>query len=228
MLLTGVVGSTAYGLDTPDSDIDRLGIFAHDTVDTFALNPRNPTIVTTKPDVTYHEAAKALRLLLGCNPAITELLWLNNYETRTPLGAELLSIRHVFLSAGRVRDAYLGYAAQQFRRLIERGTTFGSDIPERRTAKHARHLMRLVEQGYGLYTTGQLTVRLADPGACHDFGQAVAADPERARAFMETAEERFNAAHTVLPDEPRPAIAQGWLNRVRAACYAPQPAAAGT
>lgn len=28
MLLAGIVGSTAYGLAGPDSDVDRLGVFA--------------------------------------------------------------------------------------------------------------------------------------------------------------------------------------------------------
>jgi hypothetical protein len=32
MLLSGVVGSVAYGLDTEDSDVDRLGMFAYPKV----------------------------------------------------------------------------------------------------------------------------------------------------------------------------------------------------
>jgi predicted nucleotidyltransferase len=37
IILSGIVGSTAYGLDTPESDVDRAGIFAVDTEELFGL-----------------------------------------------------------------------------------------------------------------------------------------------------------------------------------------------
>ena len=122
VLLAGIVGSTAYGLAGPQSDVDRLGIFAAPTIALLGLDAPTQSRVTTRPDVTQHEAGKAARLLLTANPTVTELLWLpeNLYETRTPLGAELIDIRSAFLSAQRVRDAYLGYASQQLRRLVNR------------------------------------------------------------------------------------------------------------
>jgi uncharacterized protein len=220
ILLSGVVGSTAYGLAGPDSDIDRLGVFAHDTVRMFSLTPPPDCHVTTKPDCTLHEAAKFVRLALGGNPTASEIMWLTEHETKTPLGGELIAIRGAFTSAKRTRDAYLGYATRQFKKLLARGDgSFDSDIPARRAAKHARHLMRLVEQGYELYTTGNLRIRLEDPQRYLDFGDRVASDPQAAVPFMADAEHRFNRAHTVLPDEPRTGIAQGWLNRVRAEYY---------
>jgi predicted nucleotidyltransferase len=221
ILLAGVVGSTAYGLAGPDSDIDRLGIFVWPTATMFGLTPPRESIVTTKPDVTYHEAAKAAKLILGGNPTAAELLWLETWEVKTPLGDELVGIRGAFLSAKRTRDAYLGYAAQQFRKLLSRdGKSFGPDIPERRTAKHARHLMRLCDQGYELYTTGRLRIRLEDPQRYLDFGEQVAADPQVVVAFMAAAEQRFADAKTVLADEPQVGVVEGWLNRVRRAYYA--------
>lgn len=222
ILLAGVVGSTAYGLAGPDSDIDRLGIFVWPTADLFGLNQPSESIVTTKPDVTYHEAKKACRLILGGNPTAAELLWLESWEIKTPLGDELVGIRSAFLSAKRTRDAYLGYATQQFRKLLSRdGKTFGSDIPQRRTAKHARHLMRLCDQGYELYTTGRLRIRLEDPQRYLDFGEQVAANPQSVIPFMAAAEQRFDAARTVLPDEPQAGVVEGWLKRVRRAYYEP-------
>jgi len=220
ILLAGVVGSTAYGLAGPDSDIDRLGVFTWPTTRYMGLTPPTDSIVTTKPDVTYHEAAKACRLILGGNPTATELLWLETWEIKTPLGDELVGLRSAFLSAKRTRDAYLGYATQQFRKLLSRdGKSFGSDIPERRTAKHARHLMRLCDQGYELYTTGRLRIRLTDPQRYLDFGEQVAADPQSVIPFMAAAEQRFNDAKTVLPDEPQTSVVEGWLHRVRRAYY---------
>lgn len=220
ILLQGVVGSTAYGLDGPDSDMDRLGVFAWDTVRTFSLDPPPTSHVTTRPDCTMHEAAKAAKLILGGNPTASEILWLDQYEIKKPLGDELIGIRSAFLSAKRTRDAYLGYATQQFRKLLSRGDgSFDSDIPARRASKHARHLMRLVDQGYELYTTGRLRIRLDDPQKYLDFGERVAADPQAAVPFMAQAEARFDAARAALPDEPNTAVVQGWLNRVRAEFY---------
>ncbi|WP_243718717.1 nucleotidyltransferase domain-containing protein [Actinomadura sp. KC06] len=152
VLLAGIVGSTAYGLAGPGSDIDRLGVYAAPTTAFHGLHPptgRDATTVTTKPDVTFHEAGKCAALCLGMNPTVTELIWLPDglYETRTALGEQLISIRTAFLSARRVKDAYLGYAVSQFKRLETRGDGSFSADTRKRTAKHARHLARLVHQG---------------------------------------------------------------------------------
>jgi uncharacterized protein len=109
-LLSGIVGSTAYGLAHPGSDVDRLGLFAVDTVELHGLRRHTESVVTKDPDLTLHEAAKWCRLALGGNPTVMELVWLPDelYEVRTPLGDELIGIRSSFLSAKRVRNAYLG------------------------------------------------------------------------------------------------------------------------
>ena len=124
VLLSGIVGSTAYGLNGPDSDIiDRLGTYAAPTVQFHGLHPpvdKAASRVTTNPDVTMHEVGKFVKLCLGGNPTAMELLWLKGYETLTPLGQDLIDIRTSFLSTKKVLDAYLGYATQQFRRLSER------------------------------------------------------------------------------------------------------------
>lgn len=218
VLLQGVVGSTAYGLATPESDVDRLGIFAWPTSRLLGLVVPKSTLDSHDPDICLHEAGKAVRLLLGGNPTVNEILWLEEYEVTTPLGSELIGIRSSFLCAHRVKGAYLGYATEQFRRLLNRGK-FDSDVPERRVAKHARHLMRLVDQGFSLYTTGELTVRLADPQRYRDFGEAVEKDPQAAVPFMATAEEAFKRATTVLPQEPDFWMIEQWLQKVRYELY---------
>lgn len=222
ILLQGVVGSTAYGLAGPDSDVDRLGMFAYDTVRLFRLDPPRDSIVTTKPDLALHEVSKAVRLLLKSNPTALELLFLDDYEVRNPLGAELVGLRDAFPSSGLVKAAYCGYATAQCRKLLNRGDGSFSADTRKRTAKHARHLMRLAQQGLDLYRTGTLRVRVDDPQKYLDFGEQVARDPEAARAFMADTESRFAEARTVLPGEPRTAIVQSWLNRVRHAYYVPQ------
>jgi len=79
IILEGIVGSTAYGLTTPESDIDKLGIYIQPTEDFYGLKlwtEKDFSIVTTNPDRTLHELGKFCRLALKCNPTITELLWI--------------------------------------------------------------------------------------------------------------------------------------------------------
>nr|BFE56049.1 hypothetical protein GCM10020063_005750 [Dactylosporangium thailandense] len=221
-LLQGIVGSTAYGLAGPDSDVDRLGLFAAPTIRLLGLHTPAESRVSRAPDVTRHEAAKYCRLALGGNPTVSELMWLpaELYEVRTELGDELIGIRTAFLSAKRIRDAYLGYATQQFRRLEHRGDgTFSSDTA-RRTAKHARHLLRLCWQGRHLYRTGELLIRLEDPRPFRDFGERVAAgDIDLARRTLAEYEAGFDAIRSPLPDQPDEEVVERWLLRVRRAHY---------
>lgn len=219
ILLRGVVGSTAYGMARAGSDIDRLGVFAHDTALFFGLEPPSKSIMATQPDISYLEAGHVIQLLLRVNPTLTDLLWLEQYEAKTPLGDELIGLRSALLSATRVREAYVGYALQQCRKLLSRSDgTFNPDV-RKRTAKHARHIKRLVDQGIELYATGHLTVRLADPQSYLDFGDQVAADPQAVVPFLAAAQARFDEARTVLPEAPAEGAAAAWLKRVRAEYY---------
>jgi hypothetical protein len=231
VLLSGIVGSTAYGLDHAGSDIDRLGMFAAPTERWLGLTPpAAPTASSltwtseTKPDIVMHDALKVATLCLACNPTVTELLWLPDalYETRTPLGDELIGLRQSLLSAGKARDSYLRYAQRQFARLEARGDGSFSADTRRRTAKHSRHMWRLVQQGGDLNARGKLTVRLdaAQAAACTEFGERVAAgDLDIARAYLADAEEQFGRHPSALPAEPDTAAAEAWLLRVRREFY---------
>ena len=213
VLLSGVVGSTAYGLAHAGSDIDVLGMFAAPTVELHGLVSPKDSIVTTDPDSTFHEAAKAVRLIMGSNPTASELLWLNSYEVRTPLGDELIGMRESLRSAAGVRNAYLGYSTQQLRKIKAHG-------PESRIrqAKHARHLVRLVHMAEELHTTGQLTIRLADPDEVRRLGEEIAERPEAGDRLIARAEEALDRPG-VLPPVPDVAAAEAWLRRVRRAYW---------
>ena len=224
VLLSGIVGSTAYGLATDDSDVDRLGVFAARTERLLGLHPVQQSVVSSKPDATYHEAGKFAALALKVNPTITELMWLPDelYETRTGQGSALIAIRRSFLSRKAVRNAYLGYATQQFRRLENRGDGSFSADTRKRTAKHARHLYRLHAQGIMLWQTGHLTVRLphGDAVLCRAFGEDVAAgDLEAGRRVIAWAEHIFDTSQTPLPERPDESAAEAWLQEVRRAHY---------
>lgn len=222
-LLSGVVGSHAYGLAHSDSDVDTLAVAAAPTEDFHGLHlpvGKAATRVSTNPDVTVHEAAKYVGLCLNANPTVTELLWLPDdcYRERHPLGDELIAIRRTLLGARRVRDAYMGYATAQFNRFRDRGTTFSSDT-RARTAKHARHLLRLIHGGTQLYRTGHLDVQLNNPARYLEFGELIASNHEAgaqlAQLHLDAAAETFNNSPSPLPDTPDSTEAEVWLRRVR-------------
>ncbi len=226
VLLAGIVGSTAYGLATEDSDIDRLGVFAAPTEKLLGLHPVQQSVVSVKPDATYHEAGKFASLALKVNPTITELMWLPDdlYEARTARGTALIEIRSAFLSRTAVRNAYLGYATQQFRRLENRGDGSFSADTRKRTAKHARHLLRLLIQGLELFESGGLTVRLENPGHYRDFGDRVASgDLEAPQREIAAAERAFGTAESPLPERPDEATVEAWLQAVRRVYYETAP-----
>lgn len=219
-LLSGVVGSHAYGLATETSDVDRLSFAAAPTSDFFGLHPpigKTASHVTTEPDVTMHEIGKAVSLLLKCNPTVTELLYLNKWEDVHEFGKILIANRTSFLSAPYVRAAYLGYATQQFHKLNHERQATESIVESRRhKEKNARHLKRLLDQGVRLYTTGQLTVRVDDPEEIFDFGRRAALDPSIAEPYLVKAHETVNTKMSILPEKPNEDFAQAFLEEVRA------------
>ena len=219
ILLKGVVGSTAYGLATPESDVDYMGVYMEPKESFLGLRlvqEKDLTVHNTSDelDTTFHEVGKFFRLALKSNPSIMELLWLPKvlYTDISDFGLEILDSRHWFASAPLVRDAYLGYATQQFR-LLERDGNFGSDM-KKRTEKHARHLYRLLIQGFELYRTGELSVQLDafDVIKVREFGQRVAAgDLDLARKELAYYEEQFKEKQPHVRHEPNEKAANSLL-----------------
>lgn len=222
VILQGVVGSQAYGLATPDSNVDRLGIYAVDTAELFGLKAPVETHVTKDPDSTLHEVRKFCALAIRCNPSVLELLWLGKYEVHTVLGMRLITIRNHVLSAHRVKDAYLGYATQQMRRMQQARAQFDDQRRPEKIAKHARHVARLVFQGYQLYRTSSLPVKLPYPDLIRSLGDwAAQGDLEPLNRYLGSHEDKFNNNSSALPDAPDTTVIDSWLHEVRMA-YLPR------
>lgn len=210
VLLSGIVGSRAYGLSHAGSDVDRLGMFAAPTVAFFSLAPVSESHVFHDPsDATFHEAGKYLRLLLAANPTAGELLWLSEYEVQHPLGTELVSLRSRFLSATSVKGSYLSYAVQQYKKILAEGSV---QAPTERMRKHALHMARLINQGYALYTTGEFTVRVENPDWYREFREASVVTWQ---SWFEREQVRFATAKSCLQGTPDFDAANAWLRKVR-------------
>jgi uncharacterized protein len=210
IVLEGITGSTAYGLATPDSDVDMHGIYQAPTREVLGLIPPQETVVTNNPDRTYHEVGKFIRLAMRCNPTLLELLFLYTYTILTPVGQLLIDHRSAFLSK-IIYKSYGGYAIAQARRLNYRGDSFSSDT-RKRYSKHARHCFRLLQQGRQLLETGTLDVKVQNRGELFAIGELPVSDlVDRFEAeFRE-----FDKIHTTLPEEPDHATLDALLVRIR-------------
>lgn len=224
VLIRGIVGSCAYGLSTPESDVDIMGVYT-EPQETFLglrlVQDKDFTVHTTSDlrDQTFHEVGKFMRLALKSNPSILELLWLPDwaYEHLSVQGEYLLDCRHWFASAELVKNAYLGYATQQFK-LLERRGDFGSDM-KKRTEKHARHLYRLLIQGFGLYRSGELDVELneLDVARVREFGHRVGnlGDLDFATRELADYERQFSEKQPHVRHEPNIKAANSLLIEFR-------------
>ena len=222
LLLLGVTGSTAYGLATEHSDVDRLGIYCVPTERLFGLgfNMSKASVVLTEPDdVQLHEIGKYVGLVLKGNPTVTELLFLTEHEVRDPRIEPLLEMRSKLLGQRTIRAAYTGYAIAQAKRLANRHADgrkgFNSDLAKR-TAKHGRHCFRLMLQAEQLLTEGTITVDVSDH---RDELFAIGELAERdVAAFLERFEQRaaeLDALPSSLPEEPDVAAAEAFLIEFR-------------
>lgn len=196
--LQAVVGSTAYGLNHADSDIDQLGVFVEPTETILSLRQPNETHVSNNPDLTMHEVGKFVRLAVKCNPTVLELLFLDEYVTTSEDGQALIDAREHFLGEVLIRNAYIGYATSQIKRLEKRGD-FGSDL-KKRYAKHARHCFRLLLQAEQLLTTGKMQVKVSPEQRDYLFSLGEMPIEDLSKEF-DKATDSLDAVVSVVPEQ---------------------------
>ncbi len=151
-----VVGSRAYGLDEPGSDIDRRGMYLPPADLYWSLSGVPEQLEQPETEECYWEMKKFLVLALKANPNVLECLYTPLVEMITPLAQELLAIREIFLSR-LVYQTYNGYVLSQFTKMERDLRTKGA-----LKWKHAMHLIRLLLSGITVLQRGFVPVRLAE------------------------------------------------------------------
>ncbi|RFU41372.1 nucleotidyltransferase [Actinomadura logoneensis] len=206
-VLSVVVGSRAYGLDTAASDTDRRGVFVAPT-ELYWHFDKPPTHVTGPGEEQFSwEFERFCELALAANPTVLECLWSPLVEHVTPIGAELLDVRTAFVSK-RAHRSFLGYAESQFRKM---------ENHQARNPKHVMHMLRLLISGLHLLEHGEPLVRMDDH---RDRLLAVRAgevplDEVGAWRASLTARMADALARTSLPDEPDRPRVDALLHSVR-------------
>lgn len=206
IILEGVTGSTAYGLNTENSDVDIKGVYLLPTrkVLEMGFDPQHTTKDHVDPDWVYHEVGKFMKLVVSGNPTVTELLYLNEYTQLSPIGQMLIDNRDAFLSTKAVMNAYRGYAFSQAKRLnnrTEQGLDGYDSSLKNRFAKHTRHCFRLLMQARQLLETGTLQVKVTPEQREYLFAMGEKTADEVVDEFMRQDAE-FENIVSVWPDEP--------------------------
>lgn len=151
LILSVVVGSRAYGLDTAGSDTDRRGVFVVPTEAFWRLDKPVTHRDGPLPEQFSWEVERFCGLALDANPTVLECLWSPLTEVLTPEGERLRELRGAFLSR-RAHESFTRYADAQFRRLD----------PAAPKWKQAMHLIRLLLSGRHLVRHGEPLIQVGD------------------------------------------------------------------
>jgi predicted nucleotidyltransferase len=157
-LISGLVGSHAYGTELPDSDIDTMKVYAADVtcylgVDSFGQQGTRQyklcPVDGFESETVEYEVIKYIRLCCNFNPNVIPLLYLSDYIEVSSLGQELINNRKIFNSR-KAYTAFCGMADNQIAKMTNGDTT--GEMGAKRKAiraehgfdrKHALHAIRL-------------------------------------------------------------------------------------
>lgn len=113
-----IVGSKAYGTDTPESDTDYRGVCIPPKGIAYSLFQRFEQHIEKTPDRVIYGLGKFMKLAADCNPSIITLLFIEEplWVFSTSWWEEIRARRDMFLST-RARHSFSGYAISQLKRM---------------------------------------------------------------------------------------------------------------
>lgn len=117
IVLLGLGGSHAYGINNENSDLDIRGI-ATNSKRNILIGQDFKQVVEVDTDTTVYSFDKIIKLLCTCNPNTIEILGLKpeHYLYLSPIGEQILANKRMFLSQ-IAAHSFGGYANTQLRRL---------------------------------------------------------------------------------------------------------------
>lgn len=120
IILLGLGGSHAYGVEVPTSDTDVRGVATRSKRE-ILTNYDWEQVTNESTDTTIYSFDKMIKLLTACNPNVIEQLGLKpeHYLKITPIGQMLLDNKELFLSK-QALYSFGGYAKAQLNRLINK------------------------------------------------------------------------------------------------------------
>ena len=206
-----VIGSQAYGLAGPHSDVDRRGIYLPPAELHWSLYSVPQQLENEATQEAYWELQKFLVMALKANPNVLECLYSPLVETATPLAEKLLGLRSIFLSR-MVYQTYNGYVMSQFKKMQ-------ADLRNQGQVKwkHVMHLLRLLLSGIDVLRHGVVPVRVGEHREqllAIRRGEVAWDESEKWRLALHQEFDRALSS-TALPDRPDYERANGFLLHAR-------------
>lgn len=152
IILLGLGGSYAYGLNTEESDVDIRGC-ALNSKKEILLGQNFQQVEDKQTDTVIYSFEKLVRLLCNSNPNVLEILGLKpeHYLYISPLGKELLDNKKLFLSKRAIKS-FGGYATSQLYRLRQKTLSALSDEEyDEHICKVINEMMYKLKDRYGIY-----------------------------------------------------------------------------
>jgi predicted nucleotidyltransferase len=117
LLFKAIVGSQAYGLNTPESDIDIKGVFLLPN-DYLLTNEYIPQISDDSNNITYYELNRFMELIKENNPNIIELLFSNDNMIQYchPLFKSNVLVNKESFLTKKLQHTFGGYAISQIKK----------------------------------------------------------------------------------------------------------------
>ncbi|GGS14052.1 nucleotidyltransferase domain-containing protein [Actinokineospora fastidiosa] len=205
-ILLTVIGSRAYGLVGPESDVDLRGVFVAPTTAFWRFAKPPTSVEGPEPERLDWEVEHFCALALKSNPTVLEVLASPLIRVCTPVGAELRALLPAFLC----RQAAATFT-HTCRRQLDRALA-----PERPKHKQIMHVIRLGQTALRLLRTGELSIAAQDRAALLAVrdGETPLAESvawaERVLADLAAA-----VPDSPLPETPDTARVQDWLISVR-------------
>jgi len=116
IIFEGIVGSQAYGISTPTSDVDKKGVFILGLDELMGFGYVEQ-ISDEKNDTVYYEIRRFLELLKTNNPTLIELLNLPGecVTIQKPLFSKILKNKSEFITK-KCKNSFGGYAIEQIKK----------------------------------------------------------------------------------------------------------------
>lgn len=115
IIFKAIVGSQAYGTNTPDSDIDIKGVYVQSNDD--ILSNRYKEQINVTKDECYYEVQRFLELAQTANPTILELLFTPvDCILETSPEFELIKAHAKSFLTKKCYNSFAGYAHQQIQK----------------------------------------------------------------------------------------------------------------
>lgn len=155
-VLSVIVGTHAYGLDTGESDVDRRGVFVPPTRMFWTFDKPPSSVDGPEQERVSWEVERFCTLALEADPTVLEVLASPLVEQCTPLGDELRDMLPALLSQ-RAADSFRRATAQEFARASAAMASGGT--PRWKQVMEVIRLLTLCER---LLRTGELVLAVGE------------------------------------------------------------------